>query len=217
MKNNRRILSWRGLLREVAGVALPGLLAAGLFAVLPGKSHSQGEGRNAGQKTEDPKLCGEWHRGAGDTSPLDLIAVRRAYEALRDRVAKAVDRSKVEMAGELDRPFDAGLPACHGAATRSERLPRAEAGRIAGRVFYFVSVSDPARLAIPREVAEDPAAQIVVLRVGALRDLPAVARMAGRGVSLGGADLAKALGVRCANTWLKVSEKGDAVELHESR
>lgn len=217
MRNKTRILSWRGLLREVAAVVLPGLLAAGLFAVLPGKSHSQGEGKAAGPKAEDPKLCGEWHRGAGDTSPLDLVAVRRAYDALRDRVAKAVDRSKVEMAGELDRPYDAGLPACRGTATRSERLPRAEAARIAGRAFYFVSVSDPARLAIPPEVALDPSAQIVVLRVGALRDLPAVARAAGRGVSLGGAELAKALGVRCANTWLKVSEKGDAVELHEGR
>lgn len=216
MRNRLRALSAAELFREIRGVLSPALLAAALFAIMPGNSHSQGEGSGGKPKDETPALCGEWHRGSGESTPLDLAAVKRAYGALRERVAKSLDRSKEEAAGDLERAFDAGLPACRGEAMREERLPRADA-RLGGKMFYVVSVADPARLTLPREVVDDPAAHILVVRARALKDLPAIVRAAGRPVSLAGPELAKALGVRCANTWLKVSEKGDAAQLHESR
>ncbi len=214
MKSSARF-PWGPLLRETKGTLLPALLGVGLFLTLSGSSRGDEQGEKP--KAGDPELCGEWHRGGGESSPLDLAAVKRAYGALRDRVAKSLDRSKEEAAGNLERAFDAGLPACRGESTRVESLPQAKALGLRGRVFYFVSVSDPARVALPPEVADEPLAQVLVLRARALKDLPELSRTLGRPVSLAGADLARALGVRCANTWLRVSEKGEAVELYESR
>ena len=80
MENNLKPLSWaRHLLREVAGIGLPALLAAGLFAALPADSRSQGDRAQAPKKPEAAPLCDQWHRGSGATSPLDLDAIQRAY------------------------------------------------------------------------------------------------------------------------------------------
>lgn len=207
----------RSAIREILAVAMPALLAAGVLVTLPGESRSQGEelARAMGDEVATP--CGEWHRGAGDSSPLDLSSVKREYAALRDTVAKSLDRLKEEAAFDLGRPFDSKLPACAAEATRIETLEQAKGTGLRGRVFYFVSVPDPGRLRLPPAVAAEPGAQILVVRARAMKDLPEIASAAGRPISLGSADLARALGVRCANTWLKVSEKGDAVELYESR
>lgn len=217
MRNKIRAVSARALLREALSASLPALLAAALLIALPGESRSHGDERSGADSATDPKVCGEWHRGAGETSPLDLVAVKKAYGALRDRVAKSLDRAEKEAQPDPDRPYDAGLPACRGEGARTEAISREKGSRLKGRTFYFVSVADPGRLALPVEVAADPSAQVVVIRARALKDLPEIARAVGRPVSLGGADFAKAIGIRCANTWLRVSENGDAVELHEGR
>jgi hypothetical protein len=207
----------RTVIRELLVVAVPALLAAGVLGALPGESRSQGEERTRVPEGEVARPCGEWHRGAGDSSPLDLASVKREYAALRDKVARSLDRLKADAAADLARPFDSKLPACAGEATRTETLEQGKGARLRGRLLYFVAVPDPGRLRLPPEVAADPGAQILVVRTPAMKDLPEIASALGRPITLGSADLARALGVRCANTWLKVSEKGDAVELHESR
>ena len=83
--------------------------------------------------------------------------------------------------------------------------------------MVFIAAPDPARVELPPEVEKDPAAEILVVRLKHLADLSEIARRLGRPVSLGTAEFAKSLGVRCSSTWVKLSEKGDALELYESR
>ena len=109
-----------------------------------------------------------------------------------------------------------GLPACRGDATRTQGLPAALTSRFPGKLLYFVSASDLGRLRLPPEIEKNPGAEILVVRANHLSDLPEIARRLGRPVSLGTAEFAKALGVRCGNTWVKISEKGEGCELHES-
>ncbi|HLY11315.1 MAG TPA: hypothetical protein VKW04_18580 [Planctomycetota bacterium] len=217
MKSNGRSQGIRAWGRHLSRGAVPVLLAAALFALLPRESRSREPELASGPDGDIAKPCGEWHRGAGVSAPLDLASVKRAYAALRDRVATSLDRLKEEASFGLDGPFDTGLPACTGEAIRTERLSEANAGGLRGKRLYFVAVPDSARLALPPDVARDPRALVLVVRARSLRDLPDLARAAGRPISLGSAGLAKALGVRCANTWLQVSEKGDTLELHETR
>jgi len=220
MENSLKLLSWgRHLLREVIGIGLPALLAGGLFAALPTDSRSQGERAETPKKTESAPLCDEWHRGSGATSPLDLDEVKRAYADLKTRVAKSLDGARAVAQPDLpdkNRSYDAGLPACRGEATRTQALPAALASRFPGKLLYFVSASDLGRLRLPPEIEGNPAAEILIVRASHLADLPEIARRLGRPVSLGTAEFAKALGVRCANTWLRISEKGEGCELHEA-
>jgi hypothetical protein len=218
MKSNRAVRLARTAVRELGGVGLPALVAAGLFVLLPAESRSEGDTKQGGTGPVEAKVCGEWHRGAGETSALDLVAVKRSYAALKAQVERSLDRLKDEVREpDLARPFDAGLPACRGDETRSVVLDPAKGLRLRGKIFYFLAAGDPSRVTLPPELEKNTAAEVVVVRVRSLKDLPEVARSVGRPVSLAGRDFAQALGVRCASTWLKISEKGDAVEIHELR
>lgn len=217
MRNKSPGAAFTALLWASGRALVPALVAAWLFVSLASERRTHGDERRGSATAAEARLCGEWHRGAGETSPLDLGAVKKAYGALRDQVARAIDRAKGEVASPLDRPYDAGFPACRGEDVRTEAIPSGKGARLRGRTFYFALAGDPARFTLPPEVAADPSAQIILLRVRSLEDLPAISRAAGRPVSLAGADFAKVLGVRCVNTWLRVSENGDAIELHETR
>jgi hypothetical protein len=213
----RRLRPARLNLRELSRLVVPGLAAAGLLFALPGDGGSQGEPKGASTKSEPAPLCGEWHRGAGETTALDLGEIRRAHADLKSRVARSLDRAGGAPPLDLARPYDAGLPACREEAVRLESLSPAQGSRFRGRTLYFRSASDLARLSLPPEVGRIPEAEILIVQARSLKDLPEIAHRLGRPVSLASASFARALGVRCANTWLRISEKGDGIELHESR
>jgi hypothetical protein len=196
---------------------LPAALAVGLFLLIPSDSRSQAESSKARSKPEDAVLCDTWHRGSGETVPLDLARVKRAYDGLKARLTRALEGENQQPAVDLRKPYDAGLPACGGDSTRTAKLPVERGNRVRGRAFYFAAVGDPGRLVLPSEVERDPSVQVLILKTRSLGDLPELAKRFGRPVSLTGAEFAKSLGVRCANTWVKVSEKGDELEIRESR
>ena len=202
--------------REAVGTLLPAVLAIGLFLVVPADSRSQAELSRARSKPEDAVLCDTWHRASGETVPLDLARVKRAYLDLKTRVTRALEAEKVVPAVDLRKPYDAGLPACTGDSSRTAKVAVERGFRLRGRAFYFASVGDPARFALPTEVERDPSVQVLILRTRSLGDLPELAKRFGRPISLAGAEFAKSLGVRCANTWVKFSEKGDEIEIRES-
>jgi len=203
--------------REALGTLLPAVLAVGLFLIVPSVSRSQTESSPTRTKPEDAVLCDAWHRGSGETVPLDLARVKRAYEGLKARVTRALEVENPKPSVDLRQPYDTGLPACKGESTRTAKVTPEKGARMKGRVLYFVAVGDPARIAIPPEVERDPSVQVLVLRARSLGDLPEIAKRFGRPVNLAGPDFAKALGVRCANSWVKFSEKGDELEIRESR
>ena len=203
--------------REAVGTILPAALAIGLFLIVPSDSRSQAESSQARSKPEDAVVCDTWHRGSGETVPLHLARVKRAYEALKARVSRSLETENREPAMDLRKPYDVGLPACGGDATRTAKVPGEKGTRVRGRAFYFASVGDPARFVLPPEVERDPSVQVLILRTRSLGDLPEIARRFSRPISLAGAEFAKSLGVRCANTWVKFSEKGDEIEIREGR
>lgn len=203
--------------REAAGMILPACVAATLFFALPREGGSQGERPASPQPAPIAPTCGQWHRGGGETSAVDLGAVKRAYQDLAAGVRRSVDHLAVDVSKDLDRPYDSGIPACRADASRTQPLGRDQVARLRGRIFYFASAIDPDAFVLPLEIEKDPRAEILILRARALKDIPEISRRLGRPVSLGSAEFAKALGVRCSNTWLKVAEKSDGLDLHESR
>lgn len=206
-----------GFVREAAGTLLPAALAVGLFLLVPADSRSQAESAQTRGKPEDAALCETWHRASGETVPLDLARVKAAYRDLKSRVTRAVDAQDASPAVDLRKPYDSGLRACAGEDTRTASVPLEKGGRVKGRAFYFAAVGDPARFELPPEVERDPAVQVLILKARSLGDLPEIAKRFGRPISLGSADFAKAVGVRCANSWVKFSEKGDEIQIRESR
>jgi hypothetical protein len=216
-KEPRALLLGRRLVREAWGALLPAAVGIGLLLLLPRDSRSQAEAPGARPKSEPAALCGAWHRGSGETVELDLARVKRAYQDLKNRLARTLDAQRPELVTLLKKPYDAGLPACREDRVRTEPLSSEKGARFRGRTLYFAAVPASGQLTLPPEIEMDPGAEILVLRAGSLGDLPKIANTLGRPVGLGTAEFAKALGVRCVNTWIKISEKGDVIDLHEVR
>ena len=205
------------VIREVAGVLLPAVVAVALFFMVAKEGGTQGERRAPDPKDAPAEPCGTWHRGGGETSPVDLASVRRAYKALAAQVTRSVDRLAIDVSNQFEQPFDSGLPACRGQSVRFASLPADRGARFRGRVLYFAFVPAPETFSLPPEIEADPRAEILVLQTRKLKDVVELSKRLKRPVSLASAELAKTLGVTCGNTWAKISEKGDGLELHEGR
>jgi hypothetical protein len=206
----------RGSRRACALLAAP--LAVLFLGLLSREGSSEGDPPGPPARPDLARLCGRRHPGGGESSSLDLGAVRKAYRDLEGQLGKSFERKGPESALSLDRPYDAGLPACRSGSVRTRVLASGEASQLRGRVLYFTEIPGAGRpLELPGEIAKNRGAEILVLRARSLESLPKIAETLGRPVSLAGAEFARALGVRCTNTWVQVSEKGDELELHEGR
>jgi hypothetical protein len=182
---------------------------------IPGEGIIQSRAAEGGPVMDDPPaLCDGWHRGAGKTDPVDLGAVRKAYDDLRRRMTARMERIGADATNLLDRPHRSGLPACRGGAVRVESLNLPDAAHLKGLTLAFVSVRDAA-LRLPDQVRDDPQALVFILDCPSIRDLGEISKSLGRPVYLAEAPFARALGVRCSNTWVRISAKGDTVEIHE--
>lgn len=205
------------LVREVGGVLLPACVAAALFFLVPREGGTQGERRVPDPKEAPAAPCGTWHRGGGETSAVDLAAVKRAYKDLAAQVTRSVDRLTIDVSNQFEQPYDAGLPACRGRSVRAGSLPAERGARFRGRVLYFAAAPSPETFNLPPEIDADPRAEILILQTRKMKHVPELSKRLKRPVSLASAEFAKTLGVTCADTWVKISEKGDGLELHEGR
>lgn len=160
-------------------------------------------------------LCDAWHKGAGATDPVDLGEVREAYRALKSKFDQGVAHAPKDLDAYMGRPHRTGLPACRGSVVREEHLKIGVPPGLAGRVLYFASLSDPEGFHFPREVQDVEGLVILLLDAGRISDLGKVADRIGKPVYLASAELAGALGVRCSGTLVRISEKGDDIELRE--
>ena len=169
MKNEMKTRSSRGraILQEGIGIGLPALSAALLFFVLPKESRSQGERERRAGRVEAATLCGDWHPGLGESCALDLGSVKRAYENIKNRVAKALDHETERATADLDRPHDAGFPPAGARRPGRKRSPAALGARFPGRVLYFVSAADVGHLSLPPEIEKNPDARSWSSRRGA--------------------------------------------------
>ena len=197
--------------------ALAGLALLTTGIAFPGEGSFQSKAQGSGAATEDPPaLCDGWHRGTGRTEPVDLGAVRKAYDDLRRRMTANIERIGTDAAGLLDRPHRSGLPACRAKSVRVESLSLPDAARLKGLVMAFVSIAGNGRpLRLPSEVRDDPRSLVFILDCPSIRDLGDISKAVGKPVYLAEAPFARALGVRCSNTWVRISAKGDTVEIHE--
>lgn len=203
-------------LRGVLGTHIACVFSAGILlllarSILEGTFLGDGEGAPDGALP----LCEGWHKGSGGTDPIDLAEVRRAYRDLKARFDRGVAQAPKDLEAFLDRPHRTDLPACGAAGSRQERLKDGSPPGLAGRALYFATLDDPRAFRMPREVKDQEGCVILLLGAQKVADVGKLAEQVGRPVYLVGADFAKALHVRCAGTLVRVSEKGDAVELHE--
>jgi hypothetical protein len=195
--------------------ALAGLVVLTTGIAFPGEGSFQSKAQGSGAATEDPPaLCDGWHRGTGRTEPVDLGAVRKAYDDLRRRMAANIKRIGTDAAGILDRPHRSGLQACRAKSVRVENLNLPDAARLKGLTLAFIALRDAA-LRLPDEVRDDPRALVFILDCPSIRDLGEISKSLGKPVYLAEASFARALGIRCTDSWARISAKGDTVEIHE--
>ena len=208
---------WICFVREGVGMALPACVVAVLLFVTPKEGGTQGERHRPPGEPKPDQPCGVWHRGGGETSGVDLAAVKKAYNDLADDVARSLRGIAPRGAEQMERRFDAGIPACRGTGIRTTPLSPERAARFRGKLLYFVDAPTPESVTLPTEVERDPRAEILILRTNKLKHVAELSRLVGKPVSLAGAGFARSLGVTCSNTWVKLTEKGDGLELHEGR
>ena len=162
-----------------------------------------------------PALCDGWHRSAGGTDPIDLDLVRRAYRDLKSKFDHGVAQAPENFDAFLARPHRTGFPACRGSELREVKLKDAAPPGLAGRLLYFASLEDPGAFRAPREAMEAEGCVVLLLDAKRTADIGKFAERIGKPVYLASAELARALGVRCSGTLVRISEKGDAIELRE--
>lgn len=169
------------------------------------------------QEAQTPMTCARWHRGAGETSPIDLSAVRRAYANLTSKLDASLAKSRTDLPDILEKPHRTSLPRCASQGARTVKLKEGVGPRLAGLHLYFGLLGTPDRFILPRAIAEDAQASIFLLGCERLADAGELSRRLKRPVHLAREEFARALGVRCAGTRVKVSANGEEVELHEGK
>lgn len=195
----------------VRSLLLPLLLTSGAAAV----TFAFGREEVLGQEAKSPKPCERWHRGAGETTPLDLAAVRKAYANLASKLDHSFAKARTELPDLLERPHRTTLPRCESRTSRTLKLKEEIGSRLSGAHFYFGWLGSPDRFLLPRAIAEDPEAFIHLLACERLTEAGELSRRLKRPVHLAAEDFARALGVRCAGSRVRVSANGEEVEIHE--
>ncbi len=203
------------LLREAAGLVAPAALAVALLLVAPVGRPTEARAGFPSEEESGVPLCERWHRGEGETTPLDLLAVKAAYAKLKKKLEASLTGLEVDARGAFDRPIKSRLPSCTRIASRTEKVPKGIDARFRGRTLYFLAAPRPERVRLPEEIARNPEAEVFVLDGPNLRDVAGLAKTLTRPVRLATAEFARALGVRCANTRVFIPEKGDTLDLHE--
>lgn len=164
-----------------------------------------------------PPLCRHHHPDRGQSQPIDLRRVERRYTKLRADLKRSLGRAGVEFSRRLKAGHDLALPACRRRSVRKIVLPEPVPRGLRRRLFYFASVPPSGPLHLPPEVASDRRAEILIVKVGRRGSLGELSRSLKRRVNLASRDVARALGVRCANTMVEIKEKGNVLVLHEGR
>jgi hypothetical protein len=200
------------IVRAVFGSTGP-ILVVFAITFLLGPSNHAGILAQEDLTAKPPALCDRWHRGAGETTAVDLGQVKAAYRALASSLESRMAGIEAERLDLEGRAWGTAFPACRGGTRLVERL-KEPVPRLAGARFYFTSIDDPSRFRLPAAVEKDPDTLVFVLACRRLSDLEAIGRK-GRKVQLAAPEFAKALGVRCAGTRVLVSPKGDEIELYE--
>ncbi len=216
-RSNRR--AWpltTGPLTKGFGTHLLAALSGGTVLLLAGTilaGSLPNDGKEAAESV--PALCDGWHKSGGGTDPIDLAEVQRAYRDLKSTFDRGVAQAPKDFEAFLSQPHHVGLPACRGSGYRQEKLKVDAPPGLAGRLLYFTSLSDSESFRAPREALDAEGCVILLLDTKRPAEIGKLAGQIGKPVYLASADLARALGVRCSGTLVRISEKGDTLELRE--
>jgi hypothetical protein len=192
-----------------------GLFGLGLALLLFALSQAHGA-LGSSEDANLPPVCSAWHRGQGDSHPVDLGRMKQSYEELKARLSRSVAGSmKKELEAISLKRYDAELPACRRSDRRSFRPEGKVPPEILGKKLWFTEVKAGKHLIAPELVRNDPAAIVFATRTEKFDDLAEASRSLGRSVSLAPRELAQALGVRCGPAVVVISQSGE-VEVHEN-
>lgn len=191
------------------------VLGLGLAVLLLALSKAHGAlGTN--EEASAPPVCSAWHRGQGESHPVDLGRMKRSYEDRKTRLSRLVAGSmKKEMEAIALKGYDAELPACRRSDRRSFRPEGKIPPEMLGKKLWFTQVEAGKQLETPDAVRDDPGAIVFATRAKTFELLAEASKALGRPVSLAPRELPQALGVRCVPAVVVISQKGE-VKIHES-
>ncbi len=170
----------------------------------------------SGDEPPAPPVCDTWHRGTGDSQPVDLERVRRGYVDLKERLSGSLRRGIEKELGSVGRQgYDLGLPACTRSGARRFRPGQGVPAELREKKLWFFRLEGEKLPALPENVSADPSVLLFAVRTDGLGALEKASKSWGRPVSLSPRGLAEALGVRCAAALISISGDGE-VEIHEN-
>jgi hypothetical protein len=192
-----------------------GLLGLGAAALLLMLCRAQGA-FGTSEEASAPQVCSAWHRGQGESHPIDLVRMKRSYEELKNRLSRSVAGSmRKEMEAVALKEYDAGLPACRSSEKRSFSPKGNIPPDFLGKRLWFARFESGKQPSIPALVRDDPGAILFATRVEKFEILAEVSKALGRPVSLAPRELAQALGVHCEPAVVVISKNAE-VEIHEN-
>jgi hypothetical protein len=161
------------------------------------------------------QLCDREHPSRGESRALDLEALGRGYAELRSRLSFSLQAAPFDPEKALGKPFDLGIPACRGRAERRVSLKGSvpEAYRFSN--LYFMRLGSRGSASLPEWVEKSPATEILLVSAPNMRGMAELSRALGRRVTPATPKLLEVLGIRCANTRVAFTEKGDEAILAE--
>lgn len=207
--------TFASLLREALGLAAPSVVVLSLILAVSAVARPSAETSGVAPTDEAPRLCGMVHESRGESSPADLDGLAKAYASLKTKLTFGLEASRFDPEKVLDRPFDLGLPACRGRGSRRVALKDAIPPAYRNSKLYFMRWGSRTSPDLREALERSPETEILVVSVPRMRDLAELSRGLGRRVTPAPAKLVQVLGLRCANTWVTFSEKGDEALLAE--
>lgn len=157
-----------------------------------------------------PPVCSAWHRGQGDSHPIDLERMKRGYQELKERLSRSLTAT---MSRRMDavslKGYDAGLPACRRSEKRGFRPDGRLPAEFLGKKLWFTRIEGRGQAVLPDLVRNDPGAIVFALEVERIESLEEASKTFGCPVSLAPRELPQALGVRCVPALVFISKEGE--------
>jgi hypothetical protein len=200
---------------EACGFALPGLAALLLLVAVGSVARSAAESNPTSPAEEPARRCGAVHDSRGESSPLDLEALARGYAALKSKLTFSLRESKFDPEKAIDQAFDLGVPACRGRSERRVPLKEPVPSNYRTSRLYFTRLGSRAPTSLPEAVLQNPETEVLLVSAESLRSVAGMSRELGKRVTLASPKLLEVLGIRCANTMVTFTEKGDEAILAE--
>jgi len=203
------------LFQEATGFVTPALVAVLILLGVGSVARFSAMAEQGVEPQGPAPACAAEHESRGESHLVDLGALERGYAALKGRLTLSLQGARLDPAKMLEKPYDLGVVACRGRGERRVALKEALPAAYRSSKLYFLRPGGRVSASLPERIEKGPDAEIFLVSAANMRAVADLSRTLGRRVTLAPPKLLEVLGIRCANTLVTFTEKGDEAILAE--